>query len=187
MKNVLIAILMLAAGVVHADTIIVGTASQANNSGATAGTDATSYFIKLGKDIDKSWDADVLFNNTRNNTSDGITAQYEIGLRYKYPVSTTVTTYLRATTGTIQVSRVPSQTYAGIEPGIIWRPMGGPFTTKIDHTIATGLNTDQLDVRLTRAQLAYDINKSYSAAIRRDWMRGDVDFDAWVFSLVYRY
>ena len=188
MKKFLAILLMCAAGVAHAGgTIIFGAGTQDNNSGTTAGTSSSLYNIKVIGDINRQWDADINLINMRNDSTNGITSQYETGVRYKYPVTTNVVTYLRGSVGAIQVSTRSTGTYGSVEPGVIWRVQGGPVTTKLDYTWATGLNTNDLDIGMTRVQLGYDISKENTISLRRDWMRGDINFDAWIFGIAHKF
>jgi hypothetical protein len=188
MKKVVFALLMCAAGLAHAGgTIILGTGTQDNNTGANAGTSSSLYNIKVIGDITRQWDADINMINTRNDSTNSIMSQYEVGLRYKEPLSKNLVVYLRGTTGVIQVSGRSSDTYAGVEPGVIWRVAGGPVTTKVDYTWATGVNNNNLDIGMTRVQLGYDISKENTISLRRDWMRGDINFDAWIVGIAHKF
>lgn len=188
MKKVLFVVMMAMASVVHAGgAIILGTGTQDNNSGTTAGTSSSLYNIKVIGDITRQWDADINMINMHNNDTRGIVSQYEVGVRYKQPVAEDLVVYLRGSSGVLQASGRSSDTYVGIEPGVIWRVAGGPVTTKVDYTWATGVNTNNLDIGMTRVQLGYDITKQNSISIRRDWMTGDIKFDAWVLGFAHRF
>lgn len=175
-------------GLAHAGgTIIVGAGTQDNNSGTSAGTSSSIYNIKVIGDINRTWDADVNFINFRNDSTNSVTAQYETGLRYKYPVTSNVVTYLRGAVGALQVSTRSTGTYGALEPGVIWRVAGGPVTTKVDYTWAAGLNTDSLDIGMTRVQLGYDLSKENTVTLRRDWLRGDISSDAWILGFARKF
>ena len=188
MKKMLFALLMCAAGLAHAGgVIILGAGTQDNNSGATAGTSSTLYNIKVIGDITNQWDADINMINMHNNDTRGIMSQYEAGLRYKQPVAKDLVVYLRGSGGVLQRSGSASDTYVSVEPGVIWRVAGGPITTKVDYTWATGVNTSNLDLGMTRVQLGYDLSKQNTIAVRRDWMRGDISFDAWLLTIAHKF
>lgn len=188
MKKLLVVLLLAVSNLAFAGgAIILGVGAQENNAGPTAGTNSTDYNLKFITDVANGWDADVMFANSRNNTSAKVASQYEVGIRYKYPVIENVVVYLRPSLGAIQISGLSTQTYIGLEPGVIWRPWGGPVSAKVDYTAGTGLNTNNLDIGMTRAQVSYDFNKENSIGLRRDWMRGDLNFDVWWVSLVHRF
>lgn len=188
MKKLIFVAMMAVAGMAHAGgAIIISGGIQDNRAGPTAGTETTNTAIKVIGDINRSWDADIMFNDGRNNSTDGLVVQYEAGVRYKQPVAANVVMYLRGGAGAVQVSGMSSQTYLALEPGVIWRPAGGPITTKVDYTFGTGINTSNLDIGMTRAQLGYDITKNNSVFVRKDWMRGDLNFDVWWMGLAHRF
>jgi hypothetical protein len=49
----------------------------------------------------------------------------------------------------------------------------------VDYGIYTGINNNVLDVTLAKVGVGYMFTKTDSVMIRRDWMRGDMTFDAW--------
>jgi hypothetical protein len=188
MKKVLFGLLMCAAGLAHAGgTIIFGTGTQDNSSGAAAGTSSSLYNIKVIGDITRQLDADINMINMHNDDTRGIVSQYEVGLRYKQPVVKDLVIYLRGSGGVLQSAGRSSDTYVGVEPGVIWRVAGGPITTKVDYTWVTGVNTSNLDLGMTRVQLGYDLSKQNTIAVRRDWMRGDISFDAWILAISHKF
>lgn len=188
MKRILAILLLSISGLSYAGgTILLGVGAQDNLAGPTQGTDTTNYNLKIIGDIAPSWDADLMINNGRNNTSARLSSQYEAGLRYSYKIVDDVKVYLRGELGSLQITGLPTKTYAGVEPGIIYRPLGGPVSIKTDYTWGWGLNNDTLDITMTRVQMGYDFTKENTIAIRRDWMRGDIQTNTWWIFLGHRF
>lgn len=151
-----------------ADSLNIAIGYQENSNGTTSRPQA----IKFIKDINKNIDADILFQNSK--TVD----QYELGARYKFPKGL----YVRGLIGNI----ASTNNYIGTEVGFMFKPVDR-IGVRADHTIISGLNTSKMDTNFTRVWLSYDVTSDMSFAIRRDWMRKDIDFDAWRLLVQYRF
>ena len=176
MKKLLALCFALVAGIAHADSVIIGVAPGTNKNNTTD-IDSTTYIVKGVFDVSDNKDVfvDAMVSPSRNSSTLSITNQYEVGAGYRFLNSSPVTPYVRLGVGAIEVSKVATMTYSGIEVGAVARVPGTNFWVKPDYTVATGINTSALDIRMTRVQLGYDVTAKDSISIRQDWIRGDMD------------
>jgi hypothetical protein len=151
-----------------ADSLNVATGYQENGNGNTSRPSTFKYI----HDVNKNVDIDILFQDSK--TVD----QYELGARYKFSNRL----YTRALLGSLNSSK----DYIGAEIGLMVKPIDR-VGFRIDHAIITGLNTNNMDLGFSRAWISYDLTSATSIGVRRDWMRGDLDFDAWRLLLQYRF
>jgi len=182
MKKLLALCFALAAGIAQADSVIIGVAPGTNKNNTTD-VDSTTYIVKGIFDLTPKKDVfvDVMVSPSRNSSTLAITNMYEVGAGYRFLNSSPVTPYVRLGMGAIEVSKVATMTYSGVEVGAVARVPGTKFWVKPDYTVATGINTSALDIRMTRVQLGYDVTAKDSISIRQDWIRGDMDTNtAWV-------
>ena len=182
MKKLLAICLVLVAGIAQADSVIIGVAPGTNKNNTTD-VDSTSYIVKGIFDVTSKKDVfvDVMVSPSRNSSTLAITNQYEVGAGYRFLNSSPVTPYVRLGVGAIEVSRVSTMTYGGVEVGAVARVPGTKFSIKPDYTVATGINTSALDIQMTRIQLGYDVTAKDTISIRQDWIRGDMDTNtAWL-------
>jgi predicted porin len=191
MRSIVFALLagILAAGTAMAGpqvTLSLGTTE--NKSGPTAGTKSDSYSLRIANDLNKSGlNADFITIQNRNTTSLGLSNQYELGLAQRLPVNANVIPYVRVAAGTIMPSTRARMDYVLFEPGVILRASAVPVFTKIDYTVGTGTNTDDLDVTMTRVALGYNLSKEVSVSVRKDWLKGDLVQDMTWLQLGYRF
>ena len=159
-----------------------------NLSGTTAGTSSNSYSLRIANDLnDKGLAVDFITIQNQNKSSLGLSNQYEVGLAQRIPVNANVIPYIRAAAGSIMPSTRDSMNYVLIEPGVILRASSIPVFTKIDYTVGTGTNTDNLDVTMTRVALGYNLTKEFSLGVRKDWLRGDLAQDMTWLQFGYRF
>jgi len=182
MKKLLALCLILVAGIAQADSVTIGVAPGTNRNNATD-VDSTTYIVKGIFDVTPNKDVfiDAMISPSRNSSTLSITNQYEVGAGYRFLNNLPVTPYVRVSAGAIEVSTRSTMTYGGVEVGAVARVPGTKFWVKPDYTVATGINTNALDIRMTRVQLGYDVTAKDSIAVRQDWIRGDMDTDTiWV-------
>jgi hypothetical protein len=182
MKKLLALCFALAAGIAQADSVIIGVAPGTNNNNTTD-VDSTTYIVKGIFDLTPKKDVfvDAMISPTRNSSTLAITNQYEVGAGYRFLNSSPVTPYVRLAAGAIEVSKVATMTYGGVEVGAVARVPGTKFWVKPDYTVATGINTSALDIRMTRLAVGYDITARDTIGLRQDWIRGDMDTNtAWL-------
>ena len=176
MKKLLALCFALVAGIAQADSVIIGVAPGSNKNNTTD-VDSTTYIVKGVFDVTDAKDVfvDVMLSPSRNSSTLSITNQYEVGAGYRFLNSSPVTPYVRLGVGAIEVSKVSTMTYSGIEVGAVARVPGTKFSVKPDYTVATGFNTSALDIRMTRIQVGYDVTAKDTISVRQDWIRGDMD------------
>ena len=51
---------------------------------------------------------------------------------------------------------------------------------RADYTRMTGIGKSKMDNNFSRIWVSYDLTSTQSVGVRRDFMRGDVEFDAWM-------
>ena len=187
--NKLFAILLLASSTAFADpTVSLSSGVTKNQSGPTAGTESDQVALRIASDVNTTGTVvDLILNQSRNQTSLSLNNQYEVGLAQRFPINKNVIPYIRVGTGAFQPSTRSSMTYALIEPGVVLRATSIPVFAKIDYTVGTGLNTDALDVTMSRVQLGYNITNNTSISIRQDWIRGDMKQETTWISLGHRF
>jgi len=188
LKKLLATLAVLATmGVAHADTTIV-TGYGANTNNVTK-ADSDQFVVRVMHDINTiGTSVDGIVTTSKNQSTNGLTNQYELGVSQKFPVNAVFIPYIRAAVGTIQVSKVDPMYYAGIEPGVIIKPTGTPFTIKLDYTRGTGINgTKNLDIDMYRTQVGYAITDKDSIAVRKDWIRGDMNTDTYWLTYARRF
>ena len=154
--------------IAFADSLNIATGYQENGNGTTSRPNTIKYI----HDVNKNLDIDILFQDSK--TID----QYELGARYKFSNGF----YTRALIGTLD----PSRDYVGAEFGLMIKPIDR-IGFRVDHAVITGLNTNNMDLGFSRAWVSYDLTTDTSVAVRHDWMRGDLEFDAWRLLLQYRF
>lgn len=159
-----------------------------NLNGPTAGTSSNSYSLRIANDLnDKGLAVDFITIQNQNKTSLGLSNQYELGLAQRIPVNANVIPYIRVAAGTIMPSTRDRMDYVGLEPGVILRATSVPVFTKIDYTVATGTNTDNADITMTRVAVGYNITKEFTVAVRKDWLRKDIQQDMTWLQFGYRF
>lgn len=159
-----------------------------NLNGSTAGTSSNSYSLRIANDLnDKGLAVDFITIQNQNKTSLGLSNQYELGLAQRIPVNANVIPYIRVAAGTIMPSTRDRMDYVGLEPGVILRATSVPVFTKIDYTVATGTNTDNADITMTRVAVGYNITKEFTVAVRKDWLRKDIQQDMTWLQFGYRF
>lgn len=185
----LFAILLLLSSTAFADpSVSLSTGSSKNQSGPTAGTNSDQVSFRIASDLNETGTAaDFILIQARNQSSLALTNTYEFGIAQRFPINSNVIPYVRVATGAIQPSTRSSMTYVAIEPGVVLRASSIPVFAKIDYTAGTGLNTDALDVTMTRVQLGYNVTKNTVLAVRQDWIRGDMKQETTWLSLGYRF
>lgn len=166
----------------HADNINFLLGDQTNSNG----TGSNVYGIKYIHDVNKNIDIGLMINNSVNRSTNNVTALYEITTRYKVPVFNKTSAYIGPVLGSLQPSGITSKNYAGLEVGVITKPFE-KVGFRADYTAMTGLNVNSMDNSLYRIWASYDLNKENSVAIRRDFLRGDLEFDAWILSFQHRF
>jgi hypothetical protein len=177
MKKYLAIVLLILSANVYADTWLWGSVGDQQNSNNTS---SDTMSVKLITDLPKKGMVfDALVNNSRNDTSRTNTLQYEIGIAQKFYVHEFFIPHVRLNTGMLEMSGAPTKTYVGVEPGFVAKLPSTAFYTKVDYGIYTGINNNVLDVTLAKVGVGYMFTKTDSVMIRRDWMRGDMTFDAW--------
>jgi hypothetical protein len=164
----------------YADSFSIAAGYQENGNS----TDSDTYAVKYIHDVSKQVDIGLLLNNSKNKTTNGIVSQYEISSKYKIPVASRTLAYSGVVLGSLQPSGTTSRNYAGIEVGVMTKPFS-KVGLRLDHTVMTGINVSTMDNNFTKVWLAYDLTKSDVVALRRDFMRGDLEFDAW--RLIYQH
>jgi hypothetical protein len=175
MKYIIAFFLFLTAITARADSINLAKGYQNNSNG----TVSDQYAIKFTHDFNKVWDVDLLLANMKNRSTDSVTALYETGIRYKYPIVKKIIVYPRVALGSLQPSGADSKSYAGLELGIISKPFDNGIFIRFDHMFMTGINNDNMNNEFSRIWTGYDINQTTTIGIRRDFMRGDLNFDTW--------
>jgi len=95
------------------------------------------------------------------------------------PVAKTTAVYVRGLLGSLQPSTINDMNYIGIELGAMTKPFNNGIGLRLDHSIMTGTNVSTLDTTLTKVWISYDISSKNTVGIRRDFMRGDQEFDAY--------
>lgn len=163
-----------------ADSINFAGSYQENGNG----TVSDAFAVKYIKDINKQVDVDVLYQGSKNRTSDTKVNQFETGIRYKKPIAKKTVCYVKTLVGSLQIENLPSRNYAGAEFGIMTKPFK-KIGFRADHTIHSGLNTDSMDNNFSKLWISYDLSDKDTVAIRKDIMRGDIKFDTW--RLIYQY
>ena len=182
MKKLLALCLVLVAGIAQADSVIIGVAPGTNKNNTTD-VDSTTYIVKGVFDLTPKKDVfvDVMVSPSRNSSTLAITNQYEVGAGYRFLNSSPVTPYVRMGLGAIEVSQASTMTYGGVEVGAVARVPGTAISIKPDYTVATGINTSALDIRMARLAVGYDITTRDTIGLRQDWIRGDMDTNtAWL-------
>jgi hypothetical protein len=191
MRSILIGALalLLAAGTATAGPQVTVSLGQTQNlNGANAGTTSDSMALRIANDLNtKGLQADVILIQNRNTSTLGLSNQYELGLAQRFPVNAQVIPYIRGTVGTILPSTRDRMDYVGFEPGVVLRSTSVPVFAKIDYTWATGTNTDNLDVTMTRTAVGYNLTKETAISVRKDWLRGDLRQDMTWLQLTYRF
>jgi hypothetical protein len=157
-----------------ADSVIVG-AGATNNSN---GTDSQGVNVKYIHEFNSNIDSDILVNNSRNTSTQVLQTQYEAGVRYKFLIDKNFIPYIRSSLGTIENSGKTGLNYVGLETGFIARPLSNELFVRADYTAMTSLNYDNFNMNLTRAWLGYDLTKTDSVAVRKDWMDGSIRFNS---------
>jgi hypothetical protein len=182
MKKLLALCLVLVAGIAQADSVTIGVAPGTNKNNTTD-VDSTTYIVKGVFDLTPKKDVfvDVMVSPSRNSSTLAITNQYEVGAGYRFLNSSPVTPYVRLGMGAIEVSTLSTMTYGGVEVGAVARVPGTKVSIKPDYTVATGMNTSALDIRMTRLAVGYDVTARDTISLRQDWIRGDMDTNtAWL-------
>jgi hypothetical protein len=174
MKKILFAVLVVLSSYVMADSVNIGLGGT-NNSNGSKSDDITVKYIH---DFNLNIDGDVLVNNAKNRTNQALQSQYETGIRYKILVNKNFIPYVRTSLGTLENSGKTALNYAGLESGIIIRPLANELFVRTDYTAMTSLNYDNFNMHLTRAWLGYDITENNSVSIRKDWMNGSIAFNS---------
>lgn len=187
-KLALVILLSLGFGTVNAEpTVIMARGLISNQSGATAGTTSDSNALKIVHGIEGNTSADILLVQNRNRSTEKNTLQYELGLIQRFPINQYLTTYIRPNIGSIQPSGSGSLNYVGIEPGAIVRPFANAFSIKADYSWFTGINNDVQDITMGRVALNYDLAKSTTVGVRKDWIRGDSRSETTWVALTHRF
>ena len=168
---------------VNADSINFAVGYQENSNRSVS----DPYAFKYIHDMTNQLDIDILFQGSQNRTSKSNTNQYEIGARYKIFIAKKTAVYVRGLLGSLQPSTVSDMNYAGIEVGAMSKPFDNSIGFRIDHAIMTGTNVSTLDTSLTKVWISYDVSPSNTVGIRRDFMRGDVEFDAYRLVFQHRF
>jgi hypothetical protein len=177
MKKYLAIVFLILSANVYADTWLWGSVGTQQNSNNTS---SDTMSVKLITDLPKKGMVfDVLVDNNRNTTSRNNTLHYEIGVAQKFPINDYLIPHIRLNTGMLEMTGAASKTYVGVEPGFVAKLPNSAFYTKVDYGIYTGINNSVLDVTLAKVGVGYMFTKNDSVMIRRDWMRGDMSFDAW--------
>ena len=173
-KSALIVLLALVFGAANAEpTLILARGVITNQSGPSNGTTSDSTALKIMVGIRGNTSADILLVQSRNRSSLKNTLQYELGLNQRFPVNRYLVTYLHPVIGSIQPSGVGSLNYVGIEPGVIVRPFANAVSIKADYSWFAGINNTVQDVTMGRVALNYDLAKTTTVGLRKDWIRGD--------------
>lgn len=184
----MLASLVITSAAVAGPQVVLSVGVTDNLSGPTAGTSANSYSLRVANNInDKGLAWDLITIQNQNKTSLGLSNQYEVGLTQHIPVNSNVIPYIRVSAGSIMPSTRARMDYVGLEPGVILRASSVPVFTKIDYTVGTGTNTDNLDVTMTRVALGYNLTKELMVAVRKDYLRGDLQQNMTWLQLGYRF
>lgn len=185
---ILLAGIMAAGTAVAGPHVVLSVGTTENKSGPTSGTKSDSFSLRIANDLNRSGlNADFITAQNRNTTSLGLSNQYELGLAQRFPVNANVIPYVRVAAGTIIPSTRDRMDYVSIEPGVVLRASSVPVFTKIDYTVGTGTNTDNLDVTMTRMAVGYNLTKEVAVSVRKDWLRGDLVQDMTWLQLGYRF
>ncbi len=181
--------LLLAAGTATAGPQVTVSLGQTENlNGTSAGTSSDSMALRIANDVNaQGLQADLIMIQNRNTSTLGLSNQYELGLAQRLPINAQVIPYIRGSVGTILPSTRDRMDYVGIEPGVVLRAANVPVFAKIDYTWATGTNTSNLDVTMTRAAVGYNLTKETAISVRKDWLRGDLMQDMTWLQLTYRF
>lgn len=175
-------ILLATATAAQADSINFQLGDQTNSNG----TSSNVYTIKYIHDVNKNLDVGVMINNSRNTSTEGVVSLYEISTRYKIPVVNKTAIYIGPTLGSLQPSGVDSKNYLGLEFGAMTK-ITDRIGLRADYTKMTGINVDTMDNTYSRIWASYDLTKKNTIGIRRDFMRGDLEFDTWSLMFQHRF
>jgi len=161
--------------IAFADSINFSASHQKNANN----TISDAFAFKYIKDLNPRADVDVLYQGSNNRSSNGVVALYEVGARYKVPIAKRTQFFVRGMAGSLQPSGISSKNYLGVETGIMTKvtPKVG---IRADYTRMTGIGKSKMDNNFSRIWLSYDLTSTQSVGVRRDFMRGDVEFDAWM-------
>lgn len=161
--------------IVFADSINFSASHQKNANN----TISDAFAFKYIKDLNPQADVDVLYQGSNNRSSNGVVALYEVGARYKVPIAKRTQFFVRGMAGSLQPSGISSKNYLGAETGIMTKvtPKVG---IRADYTRMTGIGKSKMDNNFSRIWVSYDLTSTQSVGVRRDFMRGDVEFDAWM-------
>lgn len=173
MKKFLLVVVLLLSSYAMADSVTIG-AGVANNSN---GTESQSLNLNYIHSFNSNIDGNVLVNNFKNTTTQLLQTQYETGIRYKFLINENFIPYVRTSVGTLETSGKTALNYVGVESGFIARPLANGVFVRADYTAMTSLNYDNFNMNLTRAWIGYDLTKTDSVAVRKDWLNGSINLN----------
>ena len=153
-------------------SVMVGQQSAISN-----GADSNAYNLTYTKTLTKALDGDISILNTVADSTNKVSARYELGLTGKYQINDIVSGYLRGAVG----ERVSGSTntefaYYAIEPGVI--ATFGDFSGKIGYRYRNAFDTANLDkTNSVRYAVGYNLTKVDKLNLGYDHVVGDSGFN----------
>lgn len=171
----ILAITMLAfTSFAFADSVTVMVGQQ---SSIATGADSNAYRIGYTKTLTKSLDGDIGVLNTVADSTNKVSARYELGLTGKHKINDFLSGYLRGAVGERVSGTTNTQwSYYAIEPGVV--ATYGDFSGKIGYRYRNAFDTANLDnTNSMRYAVGYNLTKVDKVNLGYDHVVGDNGFN----------
>ena len=169
-KMLALASLLAVSSIASAQSVTVGYAHRALDSGAQEHQNSLSVKTKAYG----SFTGDIGFSASQNDNTNAVTNRYELGVTYKQPLTSLLSADFRVAQGWKAKSGVEATTYYVLEPSVTAKIPSTAASVKVGYRVRNAWESDVADnSKTTRLAFGYDLTKVDKISLGRDWQRGD--------------